>query len=99
MGWVFDELYLSFCKAIYDISYTRWDNSKEDKHIILVGIILTLNVANMNISLIFTFNPYTMLYKTKHVSSLTDISHKKESVIATKKYAIILSYIRFHKFG
>ena len=27
---VFDESYLSFCKAIYDISYTRWDNSKEN---------------------------------------------------------------------
>ena len=40
---VFDELYLSFCKAIYDISYTRWDNSKEDKHIILIGNILTIN--------------------------------------------------------
>ena len=62
---VFDELYLSFCKAIYDISYTRWDNSKEDKHIILIGIILTLhfedqiainpNVANMKITFIFTF--------------------------------------------
>ena len=52
---VFDELYLSLCKAIYDISYTRWDNSKEDNHIHTFWYLL--NVPNMNIKFIFSFVP------------------------------------------